>query len=74
MPMPKTAIDENRRPIPSHDDVGLARHALHIEAITVAMPPQPLPHQFFRLGVAAADVRHHFVTLCGSEAVGHIGF
>jgi len=71
MPMPKAPVDKNRRPIPPHDDVGLARHALHVEAIAVAMPPQPLPHQFFRLGVAAADVRHHFVALCGGEVVGH---
>ena len=69
--MPKTSIDKNRRPIPPHDDVGLARHALHVEAITVTMTPQPLPHLQLGLGAFAVDARHHAVALFGCEAVGH---
>ena len=71
VPVPKTPIDKNRRPIPPHDDVGLAWDALHVEAIAIAMPPKPLPDQQLGLGAFAVDVRHHQVSLFGSEAVGH---
>ena len=72
MTMPKTPIHKNCRPIPSHDDVGLARHALHVEAIAVAVPPQPLPHFQLGFGVLAADARHAVVAVGWSEAVGHV--
>ena len=70
--MPKTSVYENRRPILSHDYVGLARHALHVEAITITVPPQPLPHLQLWLGVLAADARHAVVALGWSEAVSHV--
>ena len=35
------------------------------------MVPQPLPHLDFGFGVAAADVRHAAVALCGGHGVGH---
>ena len=72
MTMPETSVYENRRPILSHDYVGLAWHALHVEAITIAVPPQPLPHFQFGLGVLAADARHAVVALGGSETVSHV--
>ncbi len=69
--MPKTTVDEDGGMVASHHDVRFSRDAFHVESITIAMMPQPLPHFQFRLGVAAANVRHHEVTLFGSEAVGH---
>ena len=69
--MPEASIDENRRPITPHDDVGLAWHALHVEPIAVAVPPQPLPHLQLRFGAFAVDARHHIVALLWGEAVGH---
>ena len=68
--MPETAIHKNGRPIPPHDDVRFARHALHVKAIAVAMLPQPLPDFQLGLGAFAVDARHHIVALCGCEAVG----
>ena len=70
--MPKTPIHKNRRAIPPHDDVGLAWHAFHVEAIAVTVSPQPLPHLQFWLGVLAADARHAVVALGWSEAVSHV--
>ena len=37
------------------------------------MVPQPLPHLDFGFGVAAADVRHAAMALCGGHGVGHGG-
>ena len=69
--VPETPIHKNRRPIPPHDDVGLAWHALHVEAIAVAVPPQPLPHLQLGLGAFAVDARHAVMPLSGSHLVGH---
>ena len=71
MSMPETPIHKNCRPIPSHNNVGLAWNALHVEAIAVAVSPQPLPHLQLRLGAFAVDARHHAVALFGCETVGH---
>jgi hypothetical protein len=69
--VPETPIHKNRRPIPPHDDIRLAWHALHVEAIAVAVPPQPLPHLQLGLGAFAVDARHHAVALFGCETVCH---
>ena len=53
--MPETTIHKNSRVIPPHDDVGLAWHALHVEAIALAMPPQPLPDLQLGFGAFAVD-------------------
>ena len=69
--MPEAPVHENRCPIFPHHDVGFAWHALHIEAVAVAVGPQPLAHLQLGFGVPAADVRHAAVALGGGEAVGH---
>ena len=71
MPVPETPVHENRRAVPPHHNIRLARHRFHVEAIAVAVPPQPLPHQEFGFGAFAVDARHHIVALLWSEAVGH---
>lgn len=61
--VPKAAVDEDGGTIFAKHDVGFARHAFHIEAVAVAVTPQPATHQQFGLGVLASDVRHDEVTL-----------
>ena len=69
--MPKASVDEDRRAIFPHHDIGLPWDALHVEPIAIAVRPQPLPHLQFRLGAFAVDVRHHEVPLFWGEVVGH---
>ena len=69
--MPEASVDEDGSAVFPHHDVRLPWHALHVEPIAVAVPPQPLPHLQLGLGAFAVDVRHHEVTLFGGEVVGH---
>ena len=69
--MPETAVDKDGGTVFPHHDVGLPWNTFHVEAVAIAMPPQPLPHLELRLGVATADARHHVVTLFRSEDVHH---
>ena len=69
--MPEASVDEDGRMVAAHHDVGLPRDAFHVETVAIAVTPQPLPHLQLRLGVAAADVRHHKMALRWSEVVGH---
>ena len=69
--MPEASIHEDRRMVFSHHDIRFARDRLHVEAVAVAVVPQPLPHLQLGLGAFAVDVRHHEVTLFRSEVVGH---
>ncbi len=71
VPMPEASVDEDGRVVAAHHDVGLPRNAFHVEAVAVAVTPQPLPDLQFGLGVAAADVRHHKMALRWSEAIRH---
>lgn len=71
VPMPKASVDKDGCVVAAHHDVGLPRNAFHVEAVAVAVTPQPLPDLQFGLGVAAADVRHHKMALRWSEVVGH---
>lgn len=71
--MPETAVDEDGGAVFPHHDVGFAGHGFHAQAVAVAVVPQPLPHLDFGFGVAAADVRHAAVALCGGHGVGHGG-
>jgi len=71
MSVPKTPVYENRRPIFPHHDVGFPRHALHAEAVAVAVLPQPLPHALLGRGVLTAYPRHAVMTLLGSHRVRH---
>ena len=68
----ETAVDENSRSVSAHHYVRLARHALDIEPVTVAVRPEPFPDQNLRLGRLAADMRHAAVALGGCEDVGHV--
>ena len=54
--MPEAPIDEDRRAVLPHYDVGLSRNAFHVESIAIPMPPQPLPHFQLGLGAFAVDV------------------
>jgi hypothetical protein len=69
--MPETPVHEDRHMVFPHHDIRFAWHRLHVKTIAVAMMPQPLPHLQLGLGAFAVDVRHHEVTLFGSEAVCH---
>ena len=69
--VPEAPIHENRRSILPHHNVGFAWHALHVEAVAVAVGPQPSAHLQLGFGVLAAYVRHAAVALGGGEAVGH---
>lgn len=71
MTVPKTPIHKDSRPIPPHDDVRFARHALHVETIAVAVSPQPLPDLQLGLGAFAVDARHAVMPLSGSHLVSH---
>ena len=62
----ETAVDEDSRSIPAHDDVRLTRHALDIQPIPIPMCPQPSPYNHFRLGRLAADMRHAAMALLWS--------
>ena len=73
MSVPETAVDKNGGAVFPHHDVGFAGHTFHAQAVAVAVVPQPLPHLQLGLGVAAADVRHAAVALCGGHGVGHGG-
>ena len=54
--MPEAAIDKDRRAVLAHHDVRLAGDRFHVEAVAVAVIPQPLPHLQLGFGVPAADV------------------
>lgn len=71
MSVPETAVHEDGGAVFPHHDVGTAGHGFHAQAVAVAVVPQPLPHLDFGFGVAAADVRHAAVALCGGHGVGH---
>lgn len=71
MTMPETTIHKNRRPIPPHDDVRFAWHTLHVEAIAVAVSPQPLPDLQLGFGAFAVDARHAVMPLSRSHLVSH---
>lgn len=69
--MPEAPVDENRRPVGSHHNIGLPRHTLHVQPIPIPMTPQPPSHLQLWLCVLAADMRHTDVPLLGSHRVGH---
>ena len=69
--MPEASIDKDRCMVLSHHDIRFPRNTFYVEAVAIAVVPQPFPHLQFWLGIAAVDVRHHKVTLGWSEAVGH---
>ena len=71
MSVPEASVHEDSRAVRPHDDVRLAGHALHVQAVAVAVVPQPLPHLQLGFRVPAADVRHATVPLLGSHRVGH---
>ena len=73
MSVPKTAVHEDGGAVFPHHDVRTAGHGFHAQAVAVAVVPQPLPHLDFGFGVAAADMRHAAVALCGGHGVGHGG-
>ena len=69
--VPETAVDEDHGAVFPQNDVGSAGDVLHVQAVAVAVLPQPFADEDFRLGVFAADVRHVQVTLSRGEGVGH---
>ena len=69
--MPEAAVHEDCRAVRPHDDVRLARYALHVKAVAVAMAPQPAAHLQLGFRVPAADVRHAPVPLLSCHRVGH---
>ena len=72
MPVPETAVDENRRSVSAHHYIRLARHALHVQPVPVSVRPQPFPDRYLRLRRLAAYMRHAAVPLCRCQNVGHI--
>lgn len=71
--MPEAAVDKDGGAVGPQDDVGLARYALDVEPVAIAVTPEPAAHQQLGLGGLAADVRHAAVALFGCHAVGHGG-
>ena len=69
--MPKTAIYVYNRVIAVKHNVGRAWQTPHVQAIAVAMSPQPPAHNHFWLGVGTAYVAHAIVPLLWSHLVRH---
>ena len=74
MPVPEAAMDEDHGAVFGQHDVGPAGQAaifLAIHREAVAKPMEHRAHRKLRLGVAAADARHHLRALFWSEDIGH---
>lgn len=71
VPVPETAVDEYRRSVLAHHNVRLARHALDIQPVPVAVCPKPFPHRQFGLCPPAANMRHTAVALLRCQNIGH---
>ena len=69
--MPEAAVHEDSRAVRPHHDVRFAGHALHVQAVAVAVVPQPAAHLQLGFRVPAADVRHAPVPLLSCHRVGH---
>lgn len=69
--MPEASVHEDSRAVRPHDDVRLAGHALHVEAVAIPVMPQPAAHLQLGFRVPAADMRHAPVPLLSCHRVGH---
>jgi hypothetical protein len=74
MAVPEASMDKDHGLVFRQDDVGAAGQrpvlrAIHREA--VAKPMEHRANGKLRLGVAAANPRHHLRALFGSEDIGH---
>lgn len=69
--VPEAAVHEDGGAVLAHHDVGFAGHALHVEAVAVAVPPKPTAYLQLGLSVLAVDARHAIMPLLGCHRVGH---
>jgi hypothetical protein len=74
MAVPEAPMDEDHGPVFRQDDVRPAGQRAVLGAVyceSVAKPVEHRSHRKFRLGVAAADARHHERALFWSENISH---
>lgn len=72
MPVPKTAVHEDNRPILAENNIRTARQPPDMYPITESARKKKLPDNKFRLRVAPAYPRHAPMPLLWSQLVNHI--
>ncbi len=71
VPVPETPMDEDHRPMPRQNDVGLAGEILHMQPEPVPRAVEQAADQPLRDGVLAPDPRHSLATFSLGERIRH---
>ena len=71
MPMPKTSMHKNNRPVFRQYHVWLAGQGGYIFSIAKSIVKQPFADSFFRAGIFAANFRHDFTAFFRGENIRH---
>ena len=69
--MPEATVDEDHRAPLWQYKIGSTRQILHVQAKAESARPEARTYKRFRLGITAANERHHSRTYIGSNDVRH---